>query len=380
MKPLTPDTLTTWPEIDSKVIRENDPQASAGLFARNARHYKAPFDEPITGNHLMKILEYNDVDPLSVLHLTMLALDFPFTPEHAAHIRSADPRPFPCFTVNAVEDDRVLGQMGIFRLPMVSTEGREDVGGIWAVSTHPQHSGRGIASRLLEESHARMCDAGLRFSTLGTNRYRSAYKLYQRHGYVDMNVWATALAPWETAHQPTRLCAQPPGAALPAQVPQAQVSESKGPEGFDFVEKIFENNASDYLGFAWRHTPFVPLRDKVKLEDIWILWENGTPVGYVFAHKNKLMLEISIQLLRMDIDASEAVAAVVSEIKSSYVQVAMSRPSDIASLQRAGWQVAHPNWGAFMVKPLVSDVTIEDARRLFGIGTDRFLISWLDTT
>jgi len=35
----------------------------------------------------MKILEYNDVNPLQVLHLTMLALDFPFTLEHAAHIR-----------------------------------------------------------------------------------------------------------------------------------------------------------------------------------------------------------------------------------------------------------------------------------------------------
>jgi hypothetical protein len=33
-----------------------------------------------------------------------------------------------------------------------------------------------------------------------------------------------------------------------------------------------------------------------------------------------------------------------------------------------------------MVKPLVPKVTAADARRLFGIGTDRFLISWLDVT
>jgi hypothetical protein len=43
----------------------------------------------------MKILEYNDVDPLQVLNLTLLALDFPLTPEHAAHIRRTDPRLFP---------------------------------------------------------------------------------------------------------------------------------------------------------------------------------------------------------------------------------------------------------------------------------------------
>ena len=319
----------------------------------------------------MKILEYNDVDPLSVLHLTMLALDFPFTPEQAAHIRRTDPRPFPYLTVNAVEDDVVLGQVGVFRLPMISTEGREDVGGVWAVSTHPLHAGRGVASALLEEAHTRMRAAGLRFSTLGTGRSRVSYKLYQGHGYVDMNIWATALARWEIAHQPTRLRAQPPDAAL---------SESKGPEGFDFVEKIFADLAADFLGFAWRYTPFARLHDRVNLNEIWILWENNAVVGYVFARKENSMLLINIQLLRMDINAAEAVAAVVSELKTPYVQVTMSRPSDIASLRRAGWQVAHPDWGAFMVKPLVPDVTIEDARRLFGIGTDRFLISWLDTT
>jgi len=311
----------------------------------------------------MKILDYDSVDPVQVLHLTLLALDFPLTPEHAARIRRTDPRPFPCFTVNAVEGDRVLGRGGVFRLPMISTQGREDVGGVWAVSTHPQHAGRGVASALLEEAHTRMRDAGLRFSTLGTNRYRGAYKLYQQHGYVDMHVWATALAKWETAHQPTRLRAQ-----------------LVGSDGFDFVEKVFENIAQEYLGFAWRHTPFARLRDKVNLGDIWILWENNAPVGYVFAHKHNSMLQINVQVLRNDIDATEAVAAVVSELKASYVQVSMSRPSDIASLQRAGYHVANPTWSGFMVKPLLPEVTAEDARHLFGIGTDRFLISWLDVT
>src|SRR6266545_5730208 len=114
----------------------------------------------------MKIVEYDQVDPIQVLNLNMLALGFSLTPEHAEHIRSTDPRPFPCFAIYAVEEDQVLGQVGIFRLPMISTEGRVDVGGVWAVCTHPQYAGRGIASLLLEEAHARMRSAGLRFSTL----------------------------------------------------------------------------------------------------------------------------------------------------------------------------------------------------------------------
>lgn len=311
----------------------------------------------------MEIVEYKNVDPLQVLNLNLLALGFPFTPELAAHLRRTDPRPFPCFTVNAVENDLLLGQVGVFRLPMVSTDGREDVGGVWAVSTHPYHAGRGVASALLEEAHTRMRDAGLRFSTLGTSRSSIAYPLYQKHSYEDMNVWATALARWELAHQPTRLRAQP-------------VSE----DGYGFVDRIFENLSREFLGFAWRHQPFIRLQDKIELEDIWVVWENSEAVGFVFARKEDPILKIEFQLLRADVHAADVIAAVASSLKTSYVYVTMSRPSDIASLQRAGWQVAHPTWSAFMVKPLVDGVTAEDARHLFGIGTDRFLISWLDVT
>jgi GNAT superfamily N-acetyltransferase len=310
----------------------------------------------------MKIVEYNDVDPLKVMYVAKLALDFALTPELAMHIRQSDPRPFPCLAVYAVEDESVLGQVGIFRLPMISTEGREDVGGIWAVSTHPQYAERGVASSLLEEAHARMRSAGLRFSTLGTDRYRVAYKLYRQHGYEETNVWATALARWETAHQPTRLRAQPPGS-----------------EGYDFVERIFMEIASEYLGFAWRHTPFERLR-RVNLTDIWILRKNTQVVGYALAHVEQSLLTISNLVLQQGVDAAEAIAAVAAELKSAYIQVKISRPAEIKSLRRAGYHVAHPTWDAFMIKPLVPEVTFEDAQRLFGIGTDRFLISWLDVT
>jgi GNAT superfamily N-acetyltransferase len=187
----------------------------------------------------MKIVEYDAVDPVSVFQLTMLALDFPLTPEHAEHIRCTDPRPFPCLSVCAVEDGLVVGHVGIFRLPVITTAGREDVGGVWAVATHPGYSGRSVASSLLEEAHERMRQAGLRFSSLGTSRSGVAYRLYRRHGYEDMKVRATAQATWETAHQPTRLRAEPPE-----------------PAGYNLVEDVFDHVAQGYLGFAIRHRPF----------------------------------------------------------------------------------------------------------------------------
>jgi GNAT superfamily N-acetyltransferase len=310
----------------------------------------------------MRIVEYDDADPWLVLQLTLLALDFPLTPEQAAQIRRTDPRPLPCMTLNAVQDGRVLGQVGVSRLPMVSTEGREDVGGLWAIAMHPQYRTEGVARHLLGEAHSRMREAGLRFSTLGTTRDGAAYALARRHHYAEMNVWATALARWETAHQPTRLLARP-----------------TGPEGYESVERGFLSIAGSYLGFAWRHTPCAALR-LVNPADIWILRENRQDVGYAIASSDTILLRVSSLLLRHGVDAAEAIAAVAAQFRARYVQVEVSRPVEIASLRRAGYQVAHPSQAGFLLRPLVPDVTLEDARRLFGIGTDRFLISWLDVT
>jgi GNAT superfamily N-acetyltransferase len=310
----------------------------------------------------MKIVEYNDVNPHQAMFVAILALDFPMTPEHVAYFRQTDPRPFPCLAVYAVDDEEIMGQVGIFRLPMITTEGREDVGGIWAVSTHPQYSGRGVASALIEEAHTRMREAGLRFSTLGTDQFRVAHKLYRKHGYVETNVWGTALARWETAHQPTRLRA-----------------ETLGSEGYPYVEQIYQDISKDYLGFAWRYTPFSRLR-RVNLTDIWILRENSEIAGYALTKLEQSIFTISNLVLRQGVDAAEAVAAVITKCKADYVQVRISRPVEIASFKHAGYHVAHPDWLGFMVKPLVPDVTYEDARQLFGICTDRFLISWLDVT
>ena len=108
--------------------------------------------------------------------------------------------------------------------------------------------------------------------------------------------------------------------------------------------------------------------------------ENNRLVGYAFAHSDGSMLAINNIVLLPGIDTAEAVAAVAAELKSAYIQVKISRPVEITSLQRAGYHVAHPTWDSFMIKPLAPEVTVEDAWQLFGIGTDRFLISWLDVT
>lgn len=51
MKPLNLETFNAWLEMYGKASAENDSQASAVLFAPNAKYYETPFDEPMVGRN-----------------------------------------------------------------------------------------------------------------------------------------------------------------------------------------------------------------------------------------------------------------------------------------------------------------------------------------
>ncbi|MCL4490112.1 MAG: GNAT family N-acetyltransferase [Chloroflexi bacterium] len=314
----------------------------------------------------MKIVEYDQIDPLGALHLSLSGLDYALTPECAAAIRRLDPRPFPFFAIYAVEDETVVGQVGVYRLPMVSTEGPEDVGGVYAVCTHPAFDQHGIATRLLDEAHDRMRAAGLRFSTLGTSRHRVAYKLYQRLGY-------------ESVFTPTSTIARCADVCCPSPL-RAERADS---ETLELTDAIFAQVATGHLGFARRHRSFISMLKATgsqDVDDVWLLRGNGEPVGYALATVFGSILKVSHLLLVEGVDAAAAVSAIVQDLPVSYIQVRVDHASVAASLERAGYPTPRPSWSTFMVKPLVPDVTVQDARRLFGIGTDRFLISSIDVT
>lgn len=314
----------------------------------------------------MNILEYGQVDPLQVLHLNMLCLGFQLTPERAALIHLHDPRAFPFFCLYAQVDNTVAGQVGVFRLPVVSTEGADEVGGVWAVCAHPAYAGQGIATQLLEEAHARMRAAGLRFSTLGTDRYRVAHRLYKKLGYQDVFSSPSAVAQRESLPETTGLRASP-----------------AGDEYLPLADQLFEQIAGGRLGFARRHRPFFPFLERrayLRGEDLWIIWRESNPVGYALAFLSGPIVKIANLLLFDGIDPLEAVSAVTHETGANYVQVTIDRLAYRDAFAQAGFHVASGTWATFMVKPLVEELTVDDFRHLYGLGTDRFLISGMDIT
>lgn len=314
----------------------------------------------------MKTVDYDQADPLGVLHLNLVSLGYSLTPERVALIRQLDVRPFPFFAIYAIEDDIVAGQVGVYRLQVVTTHGLEAVGGACAVCTHPAFSGRGIATRLMEEAHERMRAAGLRFSTLGTARHRAAYALYRRLGYEDVYTVRTTMARRVGVRSDTRLRA-----------------ERLGADQLDLTDDVFKRAAAGRLGFAWRHTGFIPMMAStgdIDAEAVWLLWDGDAPVGYAIAQPSEQVLMVSNLLLVEGADAAEAIAAMARALAVAYMSVRIDHESVATSLRQAGYPPAQPGWGVFMMKPLTPEVTVEEARSLLAIGTERFLISDIDVT
>lgn len=315
---------------------------------------------------MMRIVEYDAVDPLQVLHLNLLCLDFALTPELVEVIRGMDPRPFPFFALYAVEGSGVAGQVGVFRLPVVSTAGAAEVGGVWAVSTHPAWRGKGVASLLLDEAHARMAAAGLRFSTLGTDSYRVAHGLYEKQGYRDVFSPAAALGRSDALPRAPGLTAEPAGV-----------------ERLALADRLFEQIAHGRLGFARRHTPFFPFlhaRSYLSADDLWLFRRGGEVVGYAVAGQRNGLLRVRNLLLAAGVDAAEAVASLAQRIDARYSEVRLDAAAHAAAFAQAGFRLTPQSWGTFMVKPLAADATLAEFRRSYGLEDGRFLSSHMDMT
>ncbi len=319
----------------------------------------------------VKILEYDEVDPMEVLQLNLMGLDYALTPELVQMIRQQDKRSFPFFALYGVVDGVIAGQVGVFRLPMVSTEGPEDVGGVWAVCTDPSFKCQGIASRLLNEAHERMRTEGLRFSTLGTSSYRVAHLLYRKQGYQDVVFSSSMLF-----HRNILI------------KNKTNLNAKQGSNHLYQADDLFQQVSENRLGFARRFKPFIPAMvaigeiamGELAGKDFWIIWEEKNPVGYLIAKQSGSVLRIVDFLLMKGINAIDAVTSLVRELPTPYIQIKSSHPAITENLSKLGVKIIPQDWSTFMMKPLTTDVTKIDPKNLFGIGTDRFLFSWMDTT
>jgi hypothetical protein len=193
-----------------------------------------------------------------------------------------------------------------------------------------------------------------------------AHALYRQHGYVDILASFSAFMPRNAAPGNSSVRAEPAGVA-----------------DLSMADALFRQVASHWLGFAVRYEPFFPAMvemGELHPDEVWLLWKGAELIGYAVAKTSDGVMTVRDLLLVAGTDATAAIASLRRASDASYFRFIANRTSDLDSLQRAGYQLAKPGWGTFMVKPLHDGVSAADACCQFGIGTDRFLFSWLDVT
>lgn len=318
----------------------------------------------------MKIVPYDDVDPFDVLDLNVLCFNFALTPQLVAKIRRLDRRPFPFFALYAIDQGRLLGQVGVFRVPLMTAQGPLDAGAIWAMCTHPAYSRQGIGSALIWEAHRRMRAAGLPFSTLGTSRHWVAHSFYRHHGYLDLANFASALA-----HQD----ALPEDAG--SQLTVRQATHADLPPANDLFSRV----AVGKTGFSRRQDDFLEMMievgDILSLDQLRMICLGQDLVGYAAVRDSAALLAINNFLLRDDISIVDAAATLLRSAGAPYIRIVTNNHSPyLDQLRSAGFRVTTSPLDVTMIKPLQETMTLDQLYQLFDVASGRFMMSGFDVT
>ena len=273
----------------------------------------------------IQILTYDQVDPLEVWHLNQVALEYSLTPERAALIRRLDPRPFPFFALYAAVDGVLAGQVCVYRLPVVTVDGPEEMGGISAVCTHPDYARQGIAARLMEEAHAHIRQAGMRFSTLGTSSHRGAYHLYRSLGYEDAARLGMATASRETAVRLGSLTAR-----------QTQPGE------ISLADDFYQRLAPGKIGFTRRLPGFLSTliaMGEIGQDSIWLINFGSDACGFTRVIHREPVLHLNDILLAEEASPAEATAALVRGTQADYISLETFQRPVLDNLAKAGYRI-----------------------------------------
>jgi hypothetical protein len=106
-------------------------------------------------------------------------------------------------------------------------------------------------------------------------------------------------------------------------------------------------------------------------------------MGYFIAKYSGSILNIQDIMLKKRINPITAIASLARKLPAPYIQIKSNYnyiTESLSSLSKEGILCVSQDWSTFMVKPLTKDVIKVDLKCHFGIGSDRFLFSWLDCT
>lgn len=300
----------------------------------------------------MDIVTYDEVDNHQMSELTLACFGHTYSKEHVSNMVKNDSRiPDWGGELYAVEDEKVIGTVGML-FPKVRTKsGIEEAGGIRNVCTRASESRRGTARRLLDEAHKRMKERGVRFSFLMTSKALVAYGLYEELGYRDIY------------HHPT---AFKKGGKDEDGI---EFEKEKDPE---YIRELYQKNTEGLNGLVVREPDYwnaIEARGWPDNDKVRIAYEDGNKIGYALYSKKRKQLDCQEISAESESDLNKILGALESEAGDDDVVIYNVNPNHEDVLKKRGYHIYDDKWDKVMVKDFEGEGdTVQDLLEPFHVS------------
>jgi GNAT superfamily N-acetyltransferase len=316
----------------------------------------------------LQIVDYNEVRAEWETQVQLLDASAGWYPMDFKRVNGARKAGYPAadyWGVYAVENGRVLSTVRVVRIPFTMDDGAEEtVSAIQGVVTRREHSGRGLAKKLLAEVHRREEGAGNRLSILWTGHGNVAHNLYTSIGYVD--VYTPKLAMKRLGLRKGKGGGY---AVRPARMADAEL-----------IERIHAEATRGRVGFTPRPKGSLGAQfilGFVRPNSLRLVLSGREPVGYFQVQKGIGWARSDEVVIKPGVDPEEILSALESEAGGSWLTVLGTFVRDSASLLRGrGYSFTDHSYFGLLARPLVKSRL--EVRKKMGVDCASFTCHFLD--
>lgn len=263
------------------------------------------------------------------------------------------------FAIYALEGDEVIGQVKIYEFLIETTEGRETVGGIGGVLSHPAHARKGTARKLMERTHEMHLEKGIRYSFLRTANSLVAYDMYAKLGYDFI-----ASVPHAIKSLPKTRKKKPK---------LDSCTSYKQGEG---MSEVFDRYVDGLLGWVHRPRDYFSwrIREKIfsKKNDIVLVEGKANDVqGYAMKGKRDDRIEVFEIAAPSEAIFTKLCKGLMVKGANSMIFWELHNPIAMKRLARLGFSVFKDSWSCNMAVDLKGRVKGDELRALVG-APERF--------
>ncbi len=279
----------------------------------------------------MEIVTYEEVGDYDMSELTLACFNHPYSWEHIRGMIRADCRLPPWGgELYAVEKGEVLGTCGMLYPRIIFDSRRERVGGIRNVCVRNSASGRGVATELLREAHARFEDQGIGRIFLMTSRSGIAHSLYRTLGYEDIHVYPVAFKAIEKV--------------------ESDVGFETGPDNH-MVRKLYLESVQGLEGLIVREKGFEKMaqaRGWPDNNDLHIAHHQNESIGYAMFKEGRK----SIICQEMAGDVKDIIEGLERMAQGRYLVFQYVNPLHRSILENMGYRYSTDQWQVVMMRSL----------------------------